>query len=189
MWWLVNKVHRRGYKKKLILTALERATKLDCNEIINKDFLKKSIADNNLTPNDTTHNANTGITQNTPKRFFCITTHNPLNPPIRDIVSNDWQILGKSSGTRHLLDATVTFGLRCNKNLSDSLVRASTRTINEKPKHINNAPCKRPKTCRYCPKLNLSGKVTSRTYKWDFSCKTNINCQSENLIYLITCSN
>ena len=139
---------RRGYPNNLILAALERASKLDPNDILNKDFLKKSIADNNLTINDTTQNADTGITQNTPKRFFCITTQNPLNPPIRDIVSNNWQILGKSRGTHHLLDATVTYRLRRNKNLSDSLVQTSTRTIIEQSNHIDNAPCKQPKTCR-----------------------------------------
>ena len=78
--------------------------------------------------------------------------------------------------------------LRHNKNLSDSLVRASTRTMTEKSKRIDKAPCKRPKTCRYCPKLNLSGKIRSHTYERDFPCKVNANCRSENLIYLITCA-
>ena len=103
-------------------------------------------------------------------------------------MSKNWQILGKSSGTRHLVDNTVIFGLRRNKNLSDSLVRASTRTIHDQTKHIESAPCKRPNSCRYCPRLNLSGKVKSRTYNRVFSTKTNVNCQSENLIYLITCT-
>ena len=102
-------------------------------------------------------------------------------------MSKNWQILGKSSGTRKLIDSTLVFGLRRNKNLSDSLVRASTRTPSDKPKHIDNAPCKRSKNCRYLSRLNLSGKVRSLTYNRDFPCKININCQSENLIYLITC--
>ena len=178
---------RRGYPKNLVLTALERASKLDRNDILNKDFLKKSIADGQLTPNNTPQRNDTVGEKNATKRFFCITTHNPLNPSIRDIVSKNWQILGKSSGTRHLVDSTITFGLRRNKNLSDSLVRASTRTEFDTPKHIDKAPCKRPQTCRYCPKLNLCGKVRSRTYNRDFPSKINVNCQSENLIYLITC--
>ena len=125
---------------------------------------------------------------NNAKRFYCITTHNPSNPPIRDIVSKHWQILGKSSGTRHLVENTIIFGFRRNKNLSDSLVRASTCTKKNQSKHIETNPCKRPKTCRYCPKLNRSGKIVSHTHKQTFQCMTNVNCQSENLIYLITCS-
>ena len=177
---------RRGYTKKLILDALKRASELNREEILNNDYLRKSIADNNLMTNVPASNPHGP--KDDSKRFFCITTHNPLNPPIREIVSKNWQILGKSSGTRHLVDNTVVFGLRRNKNLSDCLVRATTCTIQNNTKHIENSPCKRPNTCRYCPKLNRSGKIQSRTYKLDFSSKVKVNCQSENVIYLISCT-
>ena len=84
---------RRGYPKNLVLNALERATKLDRDEILNKDFLKKSLEENTPTINtpNTPHNTDkpSGTTPNDTKRFYCITTHNPLNPPIRDIVSKN----------------------------------------------------------------------------------------------------
>ena len=176
---------RLSYPKNLILTALDRATTLNRDEILNKDLLKKSLEDNILTT--PTGNSDTSHKNKNTKTFYCITTHNPLNPPIRDIVSKNWQILGKSSGTRHLIDNSIIFGLRRNKNLSDHLVRASTRTTTEHIKHIEKLPCKRPSNCRYCPKLNKSGQIKSHTYHRSFSCKSNISCQSENLIYLITC--
>ena len=85
---------RRGYPKNLVLNALERATKLDRDEILNKDFLKKSLEENTLTINTGNTPDNTdkpsGTTPNDTKRFYCISTHNPLNPPIRDIVSKNW---------------------------------------------------------------------------------------------------
>ena len=130
---------RRGYPKNLILTALDRATTLNRDEILNKDLLKKSLEDNTLTT--PTGNSDTSHKNKNTKTFYCITTHNPLNPPIRDIVSKNWQILGKSSGTRHLIDNSIIFGLRRNKNLSDHLVRASTRTKTEHIKHIEKLPC------------------------------------------------
>ena len=183
---------RRGYPRNLIVDALTRASKLNRDEILNNDYLRKSIADNKLTSGNTSMDndtsPNTQRQTNNPKRFFCITTHNPQNQPIREIVSKNWHILGKSSGTRHLVDNTVVFGLRRNKNLSDFLVRASTRTIQNNTKHIEKSPCKRLKTCRYCPKMNLSGTIKSRTYKRDFNTKIYVNCQSENVIYLITCN-
>ena len=148
---------RRGYPKNLVLNALERASKLDQESILNKDYLTKSSEDGALMVNNTTDTTlNKFNNEDINKRFFCIVTHNPQNPPIRDIVSKNWQILGKSSGTRHLVENTVVFGFRRNENLSDSLVRASTRTTSEKTKHIHKSPCKRPKSCRYCPKLNLT---------------------------------
>ena len=96
--------------------------------------------------------------------------------------------MGKSSGTRHLVDTTIIFGLRRNKNLSDCLVQASTHTDMEHTKHVDKNPCKRPGTCRYCPRLNRNGNILSNTFQRLFNCKVNINCQSENLIYSITCN-
>ena len=124
---------RRGYPKNLVLEAMERASNLDRDDILNKDFLRKLIADGQLNnnKNNTSHHDDTANTEDSHKRFFCITTHNPSNPPIRDIVPKNWQILGKSSGTRHFNDTTVIFGLRRNTNLSDSLVGASTRTLSD----------------------------------------------------------
>ena len=80
---------QRGYPKNLVLNALDRASKLDRDEILNKDFLKKSLEDNPLKTTIGNKPDNTdrpmGATQTDTKRFYCITTHNPLNPQIRDI--------------------------------------------------------------------------------------------------------
>ena len=122
-------------------------------------------------------------TENT---FYCITTHNPLNPNIKSIVKQNWDLLQKTKTTRHLQDARLIFGLRRNKNLSDQLVRASTKS-ETKPSHSTTNPCKRPTTCRYCPALNKSGHVNSNITGKRFDSKIYVNCQSSNLIYLITC--
>jgi hypothetical protein len=41
--------------------------------------------------------------------------------------------------------------------------------------------------CRYCPRLNKSGKIVSKTTGATFECMKNISCRSSNLIYCITC--
>ena len=43
------------------------------------------------------------------------------------------------------------------------------------------------KECRYCPKLNTKGKITSTVTKRTYSAKIHILCQSSNLVYCITC--
>ena len=48
-------------------------------------------------------------------------------------------------------------------------------------------PCKRS-TCRYCPRLNISGTFLCHSTATNYPSKINISCQSSNLIYLITCS-
>ena len=86
------------------------------------------------------------------KNFYCVTTHNPNNLPLGDIISKDWEILGKTKTTRPLLDTKIIFGLRRNKNLSDQLVRASTSHSDEsKPPLSETTLChKKLITCRSC---------------------------------------
>ena len=45
----------------------------------------------------------------------------------------------------------------------------------------------RPLKCRYCKKLNKTSKIYSSDKRITFEPLRNVNCQSSNLIYLITC--
>ncbi len=45
----------------------------------------------------------------------------------------------------------------------------------------------RTTTCRYCPLLDLSGRITSSYSQKTFVCKGNVTCKSNNLVYCITC--
>ena len=119
--------------------------------------------------------------------FDLVVTHNPKNPPIRDIIHENWPILNKTKNTRTVTDSKIVFGLRRNKNLSDYLVRASTRTLFADKPTIEGHLCQRSKTCRYCPILNKTGKIISHSTGKTFTSMKNVNCQSSNLIYLIAC--
>ena len=44
------------------------------------------------------------------------------------------------------------------------------------------------KPCRYCPKLNKTGHITSNTKSTEYNCMKNISCRSSNLIYCLTCT-
>jgi hypothetical protein len=41
--------------------------------------------------------------------------------------------------------------------------------------------------CRYCPKLNKTGSIVSRTTGATYGCMKNISCRSSNLIYCASC--
>ena len=105
------------------------------------------------------------------------------------MVSDNWSLLGKSKTTRPLESANIVFGLRRNKNLADFPVRASTKSTEPTQSTLDRNPCKRSKTCCYCPQLNRSGFIRSNTKGNRFQSIENVNCQSLNLIYLITCIN
>ena len=121
--------------------------------------------------------------------FYLVVTHNPKNPVIREIVQTNWPILQKSKTTRDLHDAKIIFGLRRNKNLADHLVSASTKTIHDNNTNAGHNRCQRSNTCRYCPILNTTGKIKSHTNGKTFTSLKNVNCQSSNLIYVISCDN
>ena len=103
---------RRGYPNDLVQKAFDKAELKDRSSILNK----QKPTDDNKTESDK------------PESFYLVVTHNPKNPPVRNIVHNNWSLLSKSKTTGTLEDANLVFGLRRNKNLSDYLVRASTRT-------------------------------------------------------------
>ena len=60
--------------------------------------------------------------------------------------------------------------------------------VEKTDKLIDARPCKRPNSCRYCPRLNRSGSFICHSTKQTFKSMTSINCQTMNCIYLITCS-
>ena len=162
---------RRGYPKHLVLTALTKAELQDRNTLLNKSKTQTKPNDEDRDPS-----------------FYLVTTHNPKNPKLRDIVKETWPLLSKSKNTRSLENANLIFGLRRNKNLSDYMVKASTKTTLNTKTHTTRNPCQRPSKCRYCPILNKSGKIISHYNKKSFTSMTSVNCQSSNLIYVITCS-
>ena len=97
-------------------------------------------------------------------------------------------MLQKTKTARDIYESKIIFRLRRNKNLSDHLVRASTKTNTQHQTYTSTHPCNRPSLCRYCPKIDHSGQTTSKTTGHKFTTMTNTNCQSSNLIYLITCN-
>ena len=169
---LITHFIRRGYPKHLVLKALKQTENLETDDLLNKETLEK-------------HSAPKG-----PQKFYCVTTHNPQNPPLRSLITSNWDILGKTKTTRPLLNLEVVFGLRRNKNLSDHLVQSSTssKTEDDKVKLVDARPCKRLSSCRYCPRLNKSGSSICHSTKQTFKSMVNINCQTMNCIYLINCS-
>ena len=95
---LITHFIRRGYPKHLVSGALEKADNLNRDDLLNKETLKKHTDQTNT------------------QKFYCVTTHNPQNPPLRQIITSNWDILGKTKTTRPLLYSEVIFGLRVHQH-------------------------------------------------------------------------
>ena len=122
-----------------------------------------------------------------------VTTFHPTFNDLTKIVKGNWEILSRSSKTRPLFENQLIFSLRRPPNLKSQLVRARTdfhpEPMAKHPSAISGRTyniCYN-KDCRYCPKINKSGEISSVTTKRTYSAKTNISCQSSNLVYCITC--
>ena len=80
------------------------------------------------------------------------------------------------------LGATVPVNPR-SKSVDPSMQRKGTH-----PSKRGFSFCNRVRNCRYCLRLNKSGKITSKTTGKTHDCMTKISCRSSNLIYCITCT-
>ena len=118
--------------------------------------------------------------------LYLIVEYNPKNPPLKDIIQKHWPILGRSSSTRPLVNAKIVFGHRRPKNLKDILVNAKLPTPQGGPL-VQFPRCKSGPRCKHCPNINRDGYIFSHTTRRKFKCVSNGCCQSQNLIYCITC--
>ena len=74
------------------------------------------------------------MTDEEEKIFYLISTYNPNNNQIRDIVLQKWDILRRSSATKDLAENKIVFGFRKNPNLKDILVRSRLPKIKDPSK-------------------------------------------------------
>ncbi len=126
------------------------------------------------------------------KTLYFIQEYNPYSPPMKDIISKHWPILGRSNATRALLDCKIVYGFSRPKNLRDHLCSAKltpTKSVGSvQGKVVNDNDCNRPNTCNHCPKLNKSGRITSLSNGRTYKIPSHVTCQSNNLIYALTCN-
>ena len=113
-----------------------------------------------------------------------ITTYNKTNPNLKEIISNHWSYLGRSSATRDLSKRDFMITYRKPPSLKDILVKAKL----PQPRQKTNKECKRPKSCKYCTKMFQSGKIKNSYNNKTYNTTTKGTCQSNNLIYCIECN-
>jgi hypothetical protein len=161
---------RRNYPEDLVIDAILQARRKNRNEA-----LQPRITDQE----------NDGL------QSFIVSSFHPESDPLREIIKESWPILGRTATTENVYERKPTFGYRRTKNLKDMLVHARI-SPNPKPTQLiknrgENRACK-SKNCRYCPRLDHSGTIQNYNTGESFPTKTNITCNSNNLIYCIKCT-
>ena len=173
---MVDYFHRAGYPKKLLQEAFGKAYKLDRGKLLQYNTSDQTDAEDE-------------------KRFFLITTFHPSGNILDQVISNNIDLLDRSSATRGLLDYRIMKGYRRPKNLRDIIIRAKTTNpwdvpIAPKTKKPGDDPDERACTkrnCRYCVTINLGGRIHCPITNTFYTTIRKCNCKSNNLIYAIKC--
>ena len=162
----------RGYPDKIISEAFIKTLRTPRHTLLLDKELDESKTENN-------------------KNFYGITTFHPTFKGYKSTITNNWDFLTKSNQTKNLHEHRVIYGNRRSKNLRDELVRA--KLVYPKPPKAESTtavahglPCA-TKSCRYCPKIDTTGTITSTYTNRTYSTKIRVDCKSNNLVYCITC--
>ena len=65
-------------------------------------------------------------------------------------------------------------------------ITGTSKRLGTNPANRGFAFCKH-NICRFCPKINKTGKIFSKTTGLELNCMKKVSCRSSNLIYCITC--
>ncbi len=158
---------KRGYPHKVLKKALNRAKDQNRTELLNK----------------------TRVQNNTEDKLFCIVTHHPSNPPLKQLFQQYWKIITSCKDVDYMKNKQIIIGQRRDKNLRDVLVSARMRQPKPTPdkSQINPAKlCKRI-ICPYCIHLDKCGKMFNPRTGLPIRIPQRISCEFNNLVYLITC--
>ena len=165
-WAAANQLYcnltNRGYPKKLVKTALDKAFDKDRHNL--------------LTPqSNQTNELRTDIP--------FIIQFNPHNPPIHVILKKNKHILTSSGDTKYMSNYHFQMVHRRALNLKQSLVRADLKLI-DIPK--GSGPCDKP--CVTCPYMERTTTIFCSSSQEIFPIYGRFNCKTKNVIYVITCT-
>ena len=154
---ITNKLAHRGYPKELIVKSYLKAKNQDRDNLLKMDEK----------PN------------NQKNKIRLITTYNKHNPPMKEILERfkDYFLQNRKGIDFQNIQTVYQRAL----NLRDKLVRG--QVIKELKLGITSL-CNKP--CITCPKMDYSNVVTSNT-NISYKIPGKYNCQSRNVVYVLTC--
>ena len=154
----------RKYPKNIINAAIEKALKLDRNEILKKVIRK---------PND---------------RPIFVTTYHPALPGISSILLKHWKTLTRSTVGLRTFPKPPMVAYRQPANLKKTLVRTNLPPDKRAQRLLLGSHKCRKSPCKMCSYVSqekeFKSSVTGISYK-----STNFyNCQTTGVIYLLNCA-
>ena len=129
-------------------------------------------------------------------KLVCTLPYNLLNIDARKIITDNWHILSDAAHLDGLFPEPPIFGYSRPKNLKDSICQATVRYPPDSSNIVRADNIVSPDTCtrqqcKWCPKINTRKRVKSSASKEKHKklhIPTNVNCETCNVVYLITCT-
>ena len=116
-------------------------------------------------------------------RPILVIRYHPATRPVRSILLHNWHLLQNTEEVATIFPKPPLFAYKRNPNLKDFLVHSQLRTSN--PRTPGTLPCNRPK-CKTCP--FTSSATALQSPKTLFQIHRSFTCQSNNLVYAISCT-
>ncbi len=174
---ILGHFHRRGYPMNILKSAWNLVKTLDRDSLL-IDRARRDDPPSAL--NDLS--------------FYLTTTFNPASPNLKGLLTDNWDLLQLDPKTDTLEQTQVKKGFKRPPNLRDKLCRATVeyppRDLDSRRTHWDpqraRTPCERD-DCQVCPLMLHTGRVISHITGRTYHAPIGANCESNNLIYLITC--
>ena len=110
--------------------------------------------------------------------------YHPTVIPVKKILLSNWHLLQSHPDIANTFCSPPLVAYKRDQNLRDILVRAKLKTHTQSPPP-GTTPCNQPK-CKTCPFICNATSVTAP--KSSMTIFKHFNCQTHNIIYLISCS-
>ena len=165
-------MRQKGYPTPILSEAYERAKSKGRLDLLRPKEIEE---DTNVIPTGT----------------FLTTTYTPSFDGLRTQVMKTWDLLDRANSTRQIHERGITVGYRRPKSLRDILVKArlpAEKSPNSGGGELKSEKSCKSKNCRYCPILDTTGTIKSHSTGRHYRSRHNVSCNSNNLIYCISCN-
>ncbi len=170
---IIHHYQQRGYPLPLLIEKL--------NHILQKD--RQSLLNPPKPPTDSQAEQN----------LFCVVTYHPRNPPMLDILRDNWNLLECTPTLKCISEKQPKLGCRHNPNIRDLLVHSRITYPPTQNTRSAGGTSKSGKicvstNCHYCPHLEKSEAWWSFTTNQKYIVPSRISCKLNNLVYMFTCA-
>ena len=122
------------------------------------------------------------------KRPIAVVSWDPRLPPIDTIQQKHWRAMTLDPYLKQVFPEAPLVAYRRQKNLREHLIRAKLPPqIEMRNRRQLNGLKKCPKSCLICPYIEEGPTIKGNSFTWRIN--TRVSCQSNNLVYMIICTN